>query len=125
MFRSTTLKAAGLAALFMAAALFGIASGVMFAFMGDLPGLPSLETYNPSVATRLLGRERRVIIRQDARKRQVGTDDLAAQHRAGREIVLVTSGAVGAGMGVLGFDKRPADLAELQACAAVGQSRRR
>ena len=26
-------------------------------------------------------------------------------------------------MGVLGHDKRPADLAELQACAAVGQSR--
>lgn len=36
---------------------------------------------------------------------------------------MVTSGAVGAGMGVLGFSKRPAMLAELQACAAVGQSR--
>ncbi|MDE3068982.1 MAG: glutamate 5-kinase [Verrucomicrobiota bacterium] len=48
---------------------------------------------------------------------------VAAQRKAGREIVLVTSGAVGAGMGALGLDKRPADLAELQACAAVGQSR--
>jgi glutamate 5-kinase len=48
---------------------------------------------------------------------------LAEQRRAGRELVLVTSGAVGAGMGALGFDKRPTDLAELQACAAVGQSR--
>lgn len=48
---------------------------------------------------------------------------VAAQRRAGREIVLVTSGAVGAGMGVLGHEKRPAELAELQACAAVGQSR--
>ena len=48
---------------------------------------------------------------------------LAEQRKAGKEIVLVTSGAVGAGMGVLGYDKRPADLAELQACAAVGQSR--
>ena len=48
---------------------------------------------------------------------------VAAQRRAGREIVLVTSGAVGAGMGALGCEKRPADLAELQACAAVGQSR--
>ncbi len=47
-----------------------------------------------------------------------------AELRAGhKEIVLVTSGAVGAGMGVLGFEKRPTDLAELQACAAVGQSR--
>ncbi len=48
---------------------------------------------------------------------------IAAQRRAGREIVLVTSGAVGAGMGTLGFEKRPGELAELQACAAVGQSR--
>jgi glutamate 5-kinase len=35
----------------------------------------------------------------------------------------VTSGAVGAGMGALGYDKRPSSLAELQACAAVGQCR--
>src|ERR1041385_4042458 len=48
---------------------------------------------------------------------------LAAQRQAGRELVLVTSGAVGAGMGALGFEKRPAGLSELQACAAVGQSR--
>jgi glutamate 5-kinase len=48
---------------------------------------------------------------------------LAQQRKSGREIVVVTSGAVGAGMGVLGFEKRPRDLAELQACAAVGQSR--
>ena len=48
---------------------------------------------------------------------------LAAQRQAGREIVLVSSGAVGAGMGALGYEKRPAQLAELQACAAVGQTR--
>lgn len=48
---------------------------------------------------------------------------VAAQRKAGREILLVSSGAVGSGMGVLGFDKRPAKLDELQACAAVGQSR--
>ena len=48
---------------------------------------------------------------------------VAAQRRAGRELVLVTSGAVGAGMGALGCEKRPTDVAELQACAAVGQSR--
>lgn len=48
---------------------------------------------------------------------------LAGQRRAGREVVFVTSGAVGAGMGALGYEKRPSDLAELQACAAVGQSR--
>jgi glutamate 5-kinase len=48
---------------------------------------------------------------------------VAAQRQAGKEIVLVSSGAVGAGMGVLGCEKRPTDLSELQACAAVGQSR--
>jgi glutamate 5-kinase len=48
---------------------------------------------------------------------------IAGQRRAGREIVVVSSGAVGAGMGALGLEKRPVALAELQACAAVGQSR--
>ncbi|MGA9452509.1 MAG: glutamate 5-kinase [Verrucomicrobiia bacterium] len=48
---------------------------------------------------------------------------VAALRKSGKEVVLVTSGAVGAGMGALGLDKRPTDLAELQACAAVGQSR--
>lgn len=48
---------------------------------------------------------------------------IAEQHKAGRELVLVSSGAVGAGMGVLGYEQRPGELAELQACAAVGQSR--
>ncbi len=48
---------------------------------------------------------------------------IAEQRKAGKEMVLVSSGAVGAGMGVLGYEKRPDDLAELQACAAVGQSR--
>jgi glutamate 5-kinase len=48
---------------------------------------------------------------------------VAALRKSGKEIVLVTSGAVGAGMGALGYDKRPGELAELQACAAVGQSR--
>jgi glutamate 5-kinase len=48
---------------------------------------------------------------------------IAAARKSGKEIVIVTSGAVGAGMGVLGYEKRPAELAELQACAAVGQPR--
>ncbi len=40
----------------------------------------------------------------------------------GRKVVLVSSGAVGAGMGRLGLAKRPTDVAHLQAVAAVGQS---
>jgi glutamate 5-kinase len=48
---------------------------------------------------------------------------MANLRKAGKQVVLVTSGAVGAGMGVLGFAKRPSELAQQQACAAVGQSR--
>ena len=48
---------------------------------------------------------------------------MAALRKAGKEVVLVTSGAVGAGMGALGYESRPTNLAEKQACAAVGQSR--
>ena len=48
---------------------------------------------------------------------------IAALKKTGKEIVVVTSGAVGAGMGALGYENRPSDLAEKQACAAVGQTR--
>ena len=41
----------------------------------------------------------------------------------GRRIVLVSSGAVGAGMSHLGLSSRPTDLAKLQAVAAVGQAK--
>lgn len=46
---------------------------------------------------------------------------VAGLHRNGFEVVLVSSGAVGSGMGVLGLDKRPKTLDALQACAAAGQ----
>jgi len=39
----------------------------------------------------------------------------------GVEIILVTSGAIGAGMSMLGLKKRPSDLSYLQATAAIGQ----
>jgi glutamate 5-kinase len=39
----------------------------------------------------------------------------------GRETAIVTSGAIGAGCGVLGYDSRPETLPERQACAAAGQ----
>ena len=47
---------------------------------------------------------------------------IAAVGRSGRQVVLVSSGAVAAGMGRLGLAKRPTELAHLQAVAAVGQS---
>ncbi len=47
---------------------------------------------------------------------------LAALRARGAEVIVVSSGAVGLGMGALGLAKRPAELARKQACAAVGQS---
>ncbi len=41
---------------------------------------------------------------------------------SGRKVALVSSGAVGAGIGQLGLAKRPDNLRQLQAAAAVGQS---
>lgn len=47
---------------------------------------------------------------------------VAGLRDAGLEVVIVTSGAVGAGIGALGLPGRPKDIGELQAVAAVGQS---
>ena len=46
---------------------------------------------------------------------------IAALHHQGRELVLVSSGAIAEGMARLGWTKRPQAMHELQAAAAVGQ----
>lgn len=46
---------------------------------------------------------------------------LADLHNAGHEVVLVSSGAIGLGMGKLGLREKPKDTPGKQACAAVGQ----
>ena len=46
---------------------------------------------------------------------------IAALRVLGKEVVLVSSGAIAEGMLRLGFARRPTDIHELQACAAVGQ----
>ena len=46
---------------------------------------------------------------------------LACARLQGARIVLVSSGAIAAGFGPLGFERRPADIATQQACASVGQ----
>ena len=48
-------------------------------------------------------------------------EEIHTVSQAGRRIVLVSSGAVGAGISLLGLKSRPTDLARLQAVAAVGQ----
>lgn len=46
---------------------------------------------------------------------------LADLYNAGHEVILVSSGAIGLGMGKLGLRERPKDTKGKQACAAVGQ----
>ncbi len=48
-------------------------------------------------------------------------DELAAARNGGREIVLVSSGAIASGLSPLGLRHRPRDLATQQAAASVGQ----
>jgi len=48
-------------------------------------------------------------------------DALAARRAAGQQVVLVSSGAIAAGLAPLGLTARPRDLATQQAAASVGQ----
>ncbi len=50
-------------------------------------------------------------------------DQLAELHRGGAEVVVVTSGAIARGMGVMGIEIRPRGVDELQAASAVGQGK--
>ena len=49
-------------------------------------------------------------------------EQISAVTATGRRVALVSSGAVGAGIGQLGLTKRPDNLRQLQAAAAVGQA---
>lgn len=46
---------------------------------------------------------------------------LADLKNAGKDVILVSSGAVGVGVGELGLTEKPKDIPTKQACAAIGQ----
>ena len=46
---------------------------------------------------------------------------LVSLQKSGRQVLLVTSGAIGLGAGELGLTERPTDVRMRQACAAIGQ----
>jgi len=83
----------------------------------------------------LLAKARRVVIKIGSRAlvQRTGRPDLrrlrelvrqvSALRAAGREVVVVSSGAIACGMEALGLSRRPTDVAGLQMAAAVGQSR--
>jgi len=59
--------------------------------------------------------------RLDVPRIQCIADQIHRIQQTGRRVVLVSSGAVGAGIGILGWNRRPESLPELQAAAAIGQ----
>jgi glutamate 5-kinase len=69
----------------------------------------------------------RVLVDEDGRPNEdrfkALVDQLARLHNNGREIILVSSGAIGAGVEALGMSGRPKTLPDLQMAAAVGQMR--
>ncbi len=69
----------------------------------------------------------RVITNEDGTLNDKQIHHLAAQvaglKEKGLQVIIVSSGAIGAGMAVLGLNKKPCDISGLQACAAVGQGR--
>jgi glutamate 5-kinase len=59
--------------------------------------------------------------RLDGHRLDALVDAVAARRGAGQQVVLVSSGAIAAGIGPLGLRARPRDLATQQAAASVGQ----
>lgn len=57
----------------------------------------------------------------DPERLDVIVEALARRHAGGQQVVLVSSGAIAAGIGPLGLRNRPRDLATQQAAASVGQ----
>jgi glutamate 5-kinase len=58
----------------------------------------------------------------DPARLQPLADQVQRIRQTGRKVALVSSGAIGAGVGQLGLGRRPTDLRHLQACAALGQT---
>ena len=84
----------------------------------------------PADVRRALAQVKRVVVKVGSRSLLSGDEGLfrslaeaiAIQRKAGREVVLVSSGAVALGVRRLRLSGRPRQLPELQAAAAAGQS---
>ncbi|MDO5336316.1 MAG: glutamate 5-kinase [Eubacteriales bacterium] len=56
-------------------------------------------------------------------KLEILVRELSDLRNQGKEVVLVSSGAIAVGSAALGFSRKPEELKKKQACAAVGQAR--
>src|SRR5438876_9451634 len=78
------VRSAGIAALFIIAAMLGILSGVLFAYAGDLPQVSALDDYTPSTITRVLASNGQVVGEFATQRRViVGYDDINPVLRQG------------------------------------------
>lgn len=72
------------------------------------------------VGTNVLSRDDDTL---DLERVEALAEEIASLQEDERRVILVSSGAVGAGMGLLGLKERPTALPQLQACAAAGQAK--
>lgn len=79
------------------------------------------------IRKKLIGNCKRVVVKAgtrlltDPQSMPALVKQIAAIRQSGRQVILVSSGAVGMGMKLLGMTKRPHHLSEIQALAAMGQ----
>ena len=59
----------------------------------------------------------------DLIKLEILVREISDLRNQGREVVLVSSGAIMVGSKTMGYDKKPESLAQKQACAAIGQAK--
>ncbi|HMF60509.1 MAG TPA: hypothetical protein VK595_09060, partial [Vicinamibacterales bacterium] len=64
-------RSAGVIALFIIAAILGIATGVIFAYAGDLPQISALDDYSPSTISRVYGAHGEVVGEFAIQRREV------------------------------------------------------
>ncbi|HEY7792195.1 MAG TPA: PBP1A family penicillin-binding protein [Vicinamibacterales bacterium] len=84
-------KYAGIAALFVLAAVLGSLSGMLFAYAGDLPAIKALDNYSPSTITRVYARDGQVVGEFATEKRDViGYDEISPLLR---EAIIATEDA--------------------------------
>jgi penicillin-binding protein 1A len=74
---------AGIVALFIVAAVFGVLSGVIFAYTDDLPEISALDNYAPSTITRVYASDGAGVVGEFATQRRlvIGYDDMAPHLR--------------------------------------------
>lgn len=90
---------------------------------------------NDDVRCQILSKVRKIVVKigtgvlttesgyVDKRQIQGLAEQVVELKKMGYDVVVVSSGAIGSGMGELGIEKRPGTLPELQAVAAIGQSK--